>query len=204
MKNKRIIIFVFAILAILSIGIGYAALTDTLTFTSTVGFLNSKSEDITDSDAMDVVWTNYHEARSTVVSQGERAEGKEVKHNASDALIDVENDTISGLTIENMCVKGDKVIISYNYKNLDTSEFSSRVTVSLKINGEAVDLSGNVDGVFSYAVEIGPINGAASEYVDLAPGAQGRVMLTVTMEKTLFEDTLDAEFEIQLDATSIG
>ena len=203
MKNKRLLIFVFTVLAIIGLGVGYAALTDTLTISSTVGFLNIKDDVITDSNAMVVEWMGIHTERIKVVSQGEREAGKEVKHNASNALINADKDTITGLTIENMCVKGDKVIITYNFKNLATSEFASRVTVSLKINGETVATEGTYDDKFSYSAKVGPSGTGTADSVDLSPNGTGAFTLTIEMTETLFEG-FSASFEVKLDAVSIG
>ena len=44
MKNRKNVLIVFAILAILCLGIGYAALTDTLTLTGTINVEEAQFE----------------------------------------------------------------------------------------------------------------------------------------------------------------
>lgn len=121
MKNKKILLFIFAILAFLGLGIGYAALTDTLTLTGTVNGsgVNEIDNDVSNAEAFQLKWINYNVVSAT--------------HNGTiDGLADIEVDVeISGdgsvitISINNMALAGDSVGLDLTFKNDSDYHISS-------------------------------------------------------------------------------
>ena len=113
MKNKKILLFIFAILAFLGLGIGYAALTDTLTLTGTVtgSGVNDIDNDVSNAEAFQLKWVNYNVVSAT--------------HNGTiDGLADIDVDveissdgSVMTISINNMALAGDSVGIDLTFKN---------------------------------------------------------------------------------------
>ena len=109
MKKRNTTIFAFLLLAAVGMGVGYAALTDTLSLSATVSGTGVNDNDITDSKIFDIVWT-AREPEETQVS----AETRPTL--LGTASLDQSDSDIATISVEGMLLKGDKVVFVFDIK----------------------------------------------------------------------------------------
>lgn len=173
MKNKRTFIGLFVILALLCLGIGYAAITKTLTINGEVG--------TGDESALEDNFIVYFSAVSSDTSSAENV--------TVDATVNAaEKTTTTSFKISNMNIVGSKVILTYTIKNdsNDLYAFVEKVRIGMTgldgenitevTNGTPVKLGENGRGQGYFSVTMN-----WESFAQLDPKG-GTTTLTVTIE----------------------
>ena len=184
MKSRRNILIVLAVLAILSIGIGYAALTDTLTLTGTVkgSELTGEKEAYFDIDWISGETISNSNANVTVTPSASSS-----------------SDTAQ-LKIENMQIVGDKVVVAFQIKNVKcpaNTKASINVTSS---NSGTTNL--NISTGFSTTKDGTP----SGTTTTLASGETTYFIVTIESKKTLATsgDAINCTLTYTLTATAVA
>lgn len=172
MKKQKIILLVFAVLAFIGLGIGYAALTDTLSLTATVSGTGVNDTDISDSEAFDIVWT-AREPQETQVAAATRPTLTGI------ATLDPNDDDVATISVEGMLLKGDTVVFVFDIEN--TSEYTANLELIPEMDGEVALQLENA------SVKVTPV------LANTTLAADGITTLTVTIE---LQETQFAAFNI--------
>lgn len=130
MKNNKFILFIFALLAFLGLGIGYAALTDTLTLNGTVSGTGVSGTDVESPDEQ-IFNFDWVEDSITVdiVQDGEREKNITVDYTFDDDILTV--------TIKNFAIKGENVTITIDAINNSTYDLCPQFSQMTDQNGIA-------------------------------------------------------------------
>jgi hypothetical protein len=173
MKNKRTFVGLFVILALLCLGIGYAAISKTLTINGGVS--------TGDETALEDNFVVYFAAVSTDTSSAENV--------TVDATVNAaEKSTSTSFEIENMNIVGSKVILTYTIKNDSNDLYAFVEKVRIGITG--LDGENITEVTNGTPVKLGE-NGRGQGYFNVTmnwePFAQldpkgGTTTLTVTVE----------------------
>lgn len=198
MKNRKNVLIVFAVLAILCLGIGYAALTDSLQLTGTIKG-GASDADIVNPEEFNILWVSGTTEDSSNVALDRGGKALTSAANADDA------EGTATLTISNMFVAGDKVVATYVFENEELSddpELQYDANINIAFTGYAQQ-----DGpVINWEVKIGG-NVVTDTIVDnqgldfvLENGAQATLVVTVQLLDTLISG--DYTWEISFDITA--
>ena len=194
MRKEKIILSIFAAIALICLGIGYAALTDTLTGTASFtgtgvnanGDVNGdgvvdENDNIESEEVFDVDWTSVTPA----LTDGERAQLKLTET----TVIDNDADTLT-IAVSNMFLKGDKAVFTCVVTN--NSEYDADVTLESSASADHAKVEWSV-----------LINGATAPVV-IAAGQTATVVISVELTETLFDATenLDVTYSVKLVATA--
>lgn len=209
MKNKRILIFVFALVAFIGLGIGYAALSDTITGRGEINTVDASNLDVTDSDLLNIVYEKdgasnaYYKATGTkLFPQGDNTREKPLTHDFMNLVVDLNNDTLSGYTISNMCVKGDKTTLLVPVRNQSTSQYSGTLTAKV-VKKALTGNSANLENLNVSVAFLNPSLVSQGSTITIAPGELCYIQVTVVLEETLFSETLNASFDISFKAEAV-
>ncbi len=179
MKNRRSVIAIFLMVALLCLGIGYAAVSDDLTIDGT---LNLSTGEIEDQFATDVKFANASVTTSDATT--------------ADDVTAVIGDTTADVTDED-----DKLTITV--ANTEFKEIGQTVVVTVDVvNGSTADanvtIAGYTDasGVFSVVAE--QVGGAAA----ITAGDSAEFTVTITLLMIPDADVTNQAFELTLTATS--
>lgn len=198
MKNRKNVLIVFAVLAILCLGIGYAALTDSLQLTGTIKG-GASDADIVNPEEFNILWISGTTSNSSnpALDRGDKALTSTA--NTDDA------EGTATLTISNMFVAGDKVVATYVFENekigLD-EELWYDANINIAFTGYAQQDGPTID----WEVKIG--DNVVTDTVDdnqgldfvLENGAQATLVVEVELFDTLISG--DYTWEISFDITA--
>lgn len=189
MRKEKIILSIFAVLALICLGVGYAALTDTLTATATAsgvsvndtngdGVVDENDEDIIDETVFNVQW------KSAVATKdgGERTSNQLA---VTDPVIAGDKNSFT-FTVSNMMLKGDTVTVTAVIEN--TSDYDAKIALTLP----------TADGVVAVT--------ATGDGATVAAHDELEVTITLSLVETLFEvsDAFKAgkEYKVSFEATA--
>ena len=172
MKNKRTFVGLFVILALLCLGIGYAAISKTLTING--GVATGEAKDLAD---------NFILYFSKVEVNTDSAKGATVTANVNEA----EKSLSTSFSIKNMNKVGSTVVLTYTVKNASEDLYANSPTIYLNtvaVNANEAITAEKV-GVFTpcFAITVTPnmVNGNG------APGQadpQSEHTITIVVEMT--------------------
>lgn len=177
MKNRKIVVVAFMLVAVLMLGVGYAALTDTLTIIGNAHIDIAQAETTFDNNI-------YFSASTATSSTGTGSVSDTVNHTADDATF----------TANKLAVKGEKSVFTFTITN--DSNVPAVISVApTKLSG-AVNPSNSNEGIFK-------VTYAYSE-PDMTIDALGGTMdVTVTVEVVNpVTSATSATFGIELTATT--
>ncbi len=183
MKKRRNVLFAFVIVALLAIGFGYAALTDSLVINGTATGSGAGdptepgSGNETDEDLFDIQWV-----AGTANATATPAAGSTSVVSAT-ATIDNVNEPAT-LTVKNMAVKGDKVVATYQFKLVECpAGYDAKLEVKLN-EPKAKDMVDATAVLDAYTVAL-----------------DGTVTVTVTVElnQTLISDTDSLDYALTVE-----
>ena len=202
MKKRRLLIAAFIVCALACIGLGYAALTDSI---SLIGNINTLGGNIENTSVFNVAWEEDTQTCNVdPVGTPGLAGGAGVPFNFNGEAT-VENASTAKLDIYDMAVPGEKVTATYVVQNLKTDAgYAATVTA-------AVSVKKVLDGGTKEDVQVGdlPFSISAGFGVDgsqttitINNDAEATFTVIVEMEKTLTENA-NYEITITLNATAI-
>lgn len=189
MRKEKIILSIFAVIALVCLGIGYAALTDTLTATATAsgvsvndtngdGVVDEDDEDIIDETVFNVQWKSAVAAKDG----GERTSNQLA---VTDPVIAGDKNSFT-FTVSNMMLKGDTVTVTAVIEN--TSEYAAKIALTLP----------TADGVVAVT--------ATGDGATVAAGGELEVTITLSLVETLFDANhalkTAKEYKVSFEATA--
>lgn len=185
MKNRKSILVVFAILALLCLGIGYAALSDTLVMTGTV-LADGSGNKIEEESRFDVDWEKFADP-STIVGNTTFEAG----------TIDDENDTVT-FTVSGFTTKGDTIWVHAYFINNSPENLTANVTSTLEVSGTGKEK-------FSIAHYITSENDAdKNAHTTVAQGKSGYLTIAITLDQTLLSsDDIELTITVKLSASDM-
>ena len=176
MKNRRTVVVAFLLCAVMLLGVGYAALSDTLDITGSVDVNQSAAEEAFNEDIY------FSAAVANNIAGADNAGG-------NTASVNADNNDKASFTIKSMKGAGDVATFTFTIKN--DGDVAANVTP--KFNAT---LGNTNEEYFSVTSDWA---GATKE---LAAGAEVTYTVTVTMKKTPTE-TISGSFLIELTAVSV-
>ena len=185
MKNRKIVVIAFLVVASLLLGIGYAALTDTLTITGDLKADTSVSQPEFDADI-------YFSSTSVVLDNTGNQAASQILEGRDDAKI----------TAQHFTTAGQKVKVKFTINN-DSTEFAARLTPS------ALDLANGHEGtenehdVIFNVVWSWDENSADQSVFDLQPGASKDLWVTIELMVTPTE-AHTANFSVAFNAEEMA
>jgi len=177
MKNRRLVIVAFLLIATLTIGIGYAALSDTLTIIGNAHININQAQTNYDTKV-------YFSDAQIIEEIGSTASASvdEVGHGSDDATF----------TANTLATKGDYVTFKFTVKNDSNVEVAIQVNPT-KLSG-AENPSNSNTGIFKVEYGYGSKNGTT---MTIASGGQLDVYVTVSVDSPVTKET-SATFGIEL------
>lgn len=167
MKNRKTIITAFLLVACMLIGVGYAALTDTLTITGDLKADTSVSQTDFEDDV-------YFSATSVVTDDTGNKAASQILEGRDDAKI-----TAQHFTAKNQIVK-----VMYTIKN-DSTDFAAAITPSANtVTVENADPSHNPIFKVEWSWDENSVVTGAAE---IAAGASKNLWVTITLTETPIE-----------------
>ena len=176
MKNRKIVVVAFLVVAVMLLGVGYAALTDTLTIIGNAHIDLDKTNSLFDER---IKFT----AAEVLDSTGKGTTADVASFNSDDATF----------TVNSMAEVNDKSVFLFTI----TSE--SNVDANITVNEKK--LSGDVNPSNSNAKKF-KVEYAYPQGTELAAGGSITVQVTVTLIESVVEAT-SATFGIEYTATSV-
>ena len=171
MKKRRNVLFVFALLALLVISLGYASLTDNVVIDVNAGGTGAGdpsqpgSGNEEDESLFDIQWVTGSAAATATPAAGSTS-----LVDATASVVDAENAT---LTITNMAIRGDKVVATYEVTVVKCPDgYEAKLAYELNETAGA----GLVDVQVEFADDV------------IAEGAKTTVTVTATLKATLISD----------------
>ena len=176
MKNRKFVVVAFLLVAVLLLGVGYAALTDTLTIIGNAHI---------DLDQANVVFDEkvYFSASEATSSTGTGTIADVADHTADDATF----------TANKLAVKDEQSVFTFTIKN------DSNVDADISVN--AKKLSG-ADNPSNSNEQKFTVTYSYPDGMTIAAGGTIRVVVTVTVKEAITEAT-SATFGIELTATTV-
>ena len=166
MKNRKIVVVAFLLIAMLLLGIGYAALTDTLTINGDLKADTSVSQGEFDADI-------YFSATSVVKDDTGNQAASQILEGRDDATITAKHFTTAGQT----------VIVKFTITN-DSTEFASRLTPStLVVTNGTEGEPGEHTPVFTVKWSWSDTSDVQGAY-DLQPGESKDLWVTIILDET--------------------
>lgn len=187
MKNRKNVLIVFAVLAILCLGIGYAALVDELNLSGTVEASSSDSE-IIDETVFDVDWGTV---TPTIVKAGNEA------NIDIDARVTSEPNDTALLEVSGLSVAGDKVKVVYEIVN------NSQVyNASLKLDDTGSVLDTDEHLTVSYFLANSATATEGGKTLELLKGAKVYLICEITLNTTFESTELSSDVTLKLKVTA--
>lgn len=178
MKKRRSVFGAFILLALLCLGFGYAALVDSLNINGSVA---TSADNVTNTELFDVQWKTVGTPAVTKVGAS-----------AVTATAAKTDETNATLTISNMALYGEKVVVVYTVENVEkTAGYDANVTVDVKVNGAAPDSTLPFD-----------ISATFADANAIANGATKDLTVTVSMKNVLIDTAQNYMIVITLNATA--
>lgn len=176
MKNRKIVVVAFLVVAVMLLGVGYAALTDTLTIIGNAHIDLDKTNSLFDER---IKFTSA----DVIDSTGKGTTADVASFNADDATF----------TVNSMAEVNDKSVFLFT--------ITSESNVDAKITVNEKKLSGDVNPSNSNAKKF-KVEYAYPQGTELAAGESITVQVTVTLIESVVEAT-SATFGIEYTATSV-
>lgn len=181
MKNRKIVVTAFLLVAVMLLGVGYAALTDTLTITGDLKTDTTVAMDEFDADV-------YFSGTSIVRDDTGNKAVSQILDGRDDAKIEALHFTEKDQVVE----------AQFTITNLDTNEFAAL------IEGVEVTVGNNADDhdpIFSvvWSWEQGLEN---NNDVTLQPGESHNLWVTITLNETP-QEIHEATFSVTYTATAV-
>ncbi len=180
MKNRKIVVTAFVLIATLMLGIGYAAFTDTLTIIGNAHIDILQAENAFESNV-------YFSAAEVLTDQG----------TGTGTVDDIASCTLDDATYtaNKLAVKGEKSVFKFTIKN--DSNVDAKVTVNpQKLSGVENPSNSNTE---KFTVEYAYSN------ADMIVPAKGTMDVTVTVTvKDVVLNATSATFGIELTADAIN
>lgn len=195
MKNKRKMILGFVLIALLLIGIGYAAISDTLDVRGSV---------TTDYAELDLVFTQVKVVSSTDVQPvrpgldhadlgSSQGIADQTTDESSQAYWNIDDDLVN-LSVHNMAYKGDEVVFELTIQNISAAD-----DMIAKFNGTEVDQNTKaVEVVVTSDHEEWFTVTASLSALEVAQGQAVTLTVTVHLNESVSEENVDATFTIDL------
>lgn len=207
MKNRKSILVVFAVLALLCLGIGYAALTDTLGINGTAEGNSSEGADYVDETLFDIEWDST--VNPTAVVSG--PEGSLLSATAAyDGTDAAENN--ARITINDMIVKNETVVATFTIKNASSEDYIAELSANIVItyqNGSEQCLSATYRFIDDGDNLSASHDNDNHQSVVIKKGGTAKIEVTITMNETLLTGTrsepqiLDAIIEVEISGSHI-
>ena len=177
MKNRKTVVVAFLLLAVMLLGVGYAALTDTLTIAGQANVTTGKAEEELNEDV-------YFVLAEAATSNGTSGVG-------DTASILQDNDRAS-FTVNSLALGGETATFEFTVKNESNHEVTlSYPTITIRdLIQDGTDVDSTDSGVFTVEMAWADANG--DKTATLAAG--GEKILTVTV--TLYEAGTNPEYAI--------
>ena len=175
MKNRRITIVAFLLLAALTLGFGYAAVTNVLDIQGSTSVSATEAEKEFNED---IYFTGVKDAEGNIVASVSDAS------NGYTANINTNNNDKAQFTVTGLSGKGDKQSITFQIKN--DSEYEATVAIKTSTNTNDTD--------FSFTNDIGAGK-------TIAAGGTVEVTVTVELIKQLTSAS-SASFVLELNVTA--
>ena len=185
MKNRKNVLIVFAILAILCLGIGYAGLTDVLTLNGTI---NVKEVTFENEKEFDLVWVS---GTATPTASSDSPAGR--AELTANAVASSAND-VATLTVDNMSIMGDKVEATFTFKNLEMTAPKETYTAYVMVydaTGTAIN-NDLFDIVFT----------GAPATADLEANETASIGIVITLKKSVVDASETYTFAISVEANT--
>ena len=176
MKNRRTVVVAFLLCAVMLLGVGYAALSDTLDITGSVDVNQSAAEEAFNEDVY------FSAAVANNIDGTDNAGG-------NTASVNADNNDKASFTIKSMKGAGDVATFTFTIKN----DGDVDATVTPKLNATL----GNTNP--EYFSIVSDWDGATK---DLAAHSEITYTLTVELLKTPTE-TISGSFLVELTVTSV-
>lgn len=189
MKNRKNVLIVFAVLAMLCLGIGYAALTDSL-FVNTTVKLSGDSENTRDEELFDIEIDSTSKNIS-IVHATSTADYIEAYGMCQDKDLGVT------LDVMNLSTKGDKIVATWDVLVVECEDgYAAKIDVV----ASGADLS-KISEYISYKCEWVD----QGNTVTLTKGQKATIQVTIEVIKTIVgsEDVFNGYFNFILDATAV-
>ena len=197
MKNRKNVLIVFAVLAILCLGIGYAALTDSLTFGGTIEADGSASTS-EDENLFDIQYV----AGTLNATPTHAVAGK--SYITAEGVIDDVNYNVS-YHVENLATVGDKANFTVDVQNVKCeSGFAGKIKYEITNN-----IATTYPEYFKVTVAWEEITGndvtISGDEVTLVEGQVVRLSVTIELIKTVpgADKTINGGLNITLNATEV-
>lgn len=198
MKNRKNFLIVFALFALLCLGVGYAALTDTLVITGTAGGSTQNASDVEDETLFDL---KYVTANNPVVNT-EKANGSTLT-----ATSVYTNDETATINISNMTVKNEKVVVTFIIENASSQDYDAEISVKLAF-ADGTDSSYYLDVNYSFKGDGGTLSAEHDEdkqTVIIKKGGTATITVEITMKDTLVQQgRFPEEFNETITVTLTG
>ena len=184
MKNRKIVVVAFMLIAVLLMGVGFAELTDVLTITGSAKADTSVSQTEFDDDV-------YFSATSIVTDSTGNKAASQIKEGRDDATI----------TAEHFTTKGQIVKVKFTITN-DSPDFDAVLTLQANADGNVtVENGADHDPVFTVTwswTEDGVTGGETT----IAAGESKDVWVTIVLNETPIE-AHDVSFTITYDVEAV-
>ena len=174
MKNRRTVVVAFMLIAVLLLGVGYAALTDNLTITGEATANTTASQASWETD----IYFDNAQASSTTGTSG----------TADKIAVGTSNNDSVHFEVFSLAKKGEVATFKVDIMNAGTTGYDAQITVDTgyptNTNAEYFKVT------YNYGTEVVPVGGSLT------------VTITVELLKNPAENTV-ASFTANLTATSV-
>ena len=185
MKNRKVVVIAFLVVAAMLMGIGYAALTDTLTITGDLKADTSVSQPEFDADI-------YFSSTSIVSDDTGNMAASQILEGRDDAKI----------TAQHFTTAGQKVKVKFTIAN-DSTEFAARLTpTALNVTNGTEGTENEHEAIFDVVWSWNE-NSVDQSTFDLQPGTSKDLWVTIELSVTPTEEHT-ANFNVQFNAEEMA
>lgn len=182
MKNRKRVIVAFMLVAVMLLGVGYAAITDVLDIQGTAEVTTGNSQSALDQD---VYFSGVKDpSDSTFKNNVTYTIGTEVQYTAQ---INSDNNDKASFTVSGLKKKGDAIQITYNITNNGAADLTATVTPLLLQNSNSTYFDVTSDW--------------NSLPQDIAPSASKTITITITLKET---PTVAVSTSINIELTAVA
>ncbi len=185
MKNRKIVVIAFLVVAAMLLGIGYAALTDTLTITGDLKADTSVSQPEFDADI-------YFSSTSVISDDTGNKAASQILEGRDDAKITAQHFTTAGQTVK----------VKFTIAN-DSTEFAARLTPTvLTVTNGTEGTENEHESIFTVAWSWNE-NSVDNSVFDLQPGQTKDLWVTIVLDVTPTE-AHTANFNVAFNAEEMA
>lgn len=183
MKNRKTVVVAFLLVAVLLLGVGYAALTDALNINGRANVTTGKAEEALNEDVY------FSAAEAVAAADDDPTKGTSGLANTATILTDIDR---ASFTVNSLALGGEKATFKFTVKNDSNHEVTlSYPTVTITdLIGDGEDDASTDSGVFT--VEMAWEGANAGETATL--GAESTKVLVVTV--TLYQAGTNPEYPV--------